>query len=295
MTASPPDHAARGYLFVVLAACLWGTLGLFFRVLHDQFGLSPLSIAFLRASLATILLVGFASASHRDALEISLRDIPFFAFYGLCGVAAFYFLYIQAVIQTNVTTAVVLLYTAPTFVSLMAWRFWNEAMNARKVIAIVAAFAGCALIARAYDFSNLQLNAIGLLLGLGAGFTYALYTIFSKFACQAFVAERAHPTLFGSLFLAPLQLGENLAVLVQQPTVWIFVLGLAIGPTLGSLALYNAGLTRVPASNASLVATIEPVIASVLAFTVLGERLEIAQIIGGAIVVGAAVWLNLVE
>lgn len=290
-------NSSRGYLYVALAACLWATLGLFFHILHDQFGLSALTVAFLRASVAAIVLFCFILVTKRDALKISLHDIPFFAFYGLCGVAAFYFFYIQAVIQTSVTTAVVLLYTAPMFVSIMAWRFWKEAMTVRKVIAIALAFIGCALIARAYDFDGLQLNGVGLLLGLGAGFTYALYTIFSKFALAKHSSLNAlvYALLFGTLFLAPLQFGENFTVLVQQPVAWVFVFALAIGPTLGALALYNAGLTRVPASNASLVATLEPVIASVLAFVVLGERLELAQIAGGGLVVGAAVWLNLVE
>ncbi len=290
----PPEQTSRGYLFVALAACLWSTLGLFFRILHDQFGLSAISVAFLRAAVATIVLLFFALATQRNALKFARREILFFALYGLCGVAAFYFFYIQAVIQTSVTTAVVLLYTAPTFVSLMAWHFWNEAMTARKSAAIVLAFIGCALIARAYDFASLQLNTIGLLLGLGAGFTYALYTIFSKFALAKHSSLNAlvYALLFGSLFLAPLQFGENLAVLIQQPLAWVFVLGMAIGPTLGALALYNAGLARVPASNASLVATLEPVIASILAFSVLGERLEIAQMAGGVMVVGAAVWIN---
>lgn len=290
-------NSSRGYLYVALAACLWATLGLFFHILHDQFGLSALTVAFLRASVAAIALFCFILVTKRDTLKISLHDIPFFAFYGLCGVAAFYFFYIQAVIQTSVTTAVVLLYTAPMFVSIMAWRFWKETMTARKVIAIALAFIGCALIARAYDFDGLQLNGVGLLLGLGAGFTYALYTIFSKFALSKHSSMNAlvYALLFGTLFLAPLQFGENFTVLVQQPIAWVFVFALAIGPTLGTLALYNAGLARVPASNASLVATLEPVIASVLAFIFLGERLELAQIAGGGLVVGAAVWLNLVE
>src|SRR3972149_773794 len=149
--------SSRGYLFVALAACLWGTLGLFFRILHDVIGLSALSVAFLRATLAAIILVAVAIAIKRPAFRISRRDIFFFAAYGFCGVAAFYFFYVKAVIQTSVTTAVVLLYTAPTFVSLMAWRFWSEAMTGRKAIAIALAFLGCALIARAYDVAELQL------------------------------------------------------------------------------------------------------------------------------------------
>jgi DME family drug/metabolite transporter len=71
------------------------------------------------------------------------------------------------------------------------------------------------------------------------------------------------------------------------------VLGLVFGPTLGAIWFFTAGLRSVPASNASILATIEPVMASVLAFVLLGERLELLQMIGGAMVIGGAVSLNL--
>lgn len=289
-----PLHSSRGYLFVALAACLWGTLGFLFRVLHDQFFLNSLTVAFLRATMAFTALFLFALVTRRQALRISPRDIPFYALFGLCAVSAFYFLYIQAVVTTSVTTAVVLLYTAPAFVSVMAWRFWHEPMNARKMTAIAVTFIGCALIARVYDTSVLQLNVVGLFLGLGAGFTYALYTIFSKFALAQHesLTTLIYALFFGAIFLVPFQSAENLALVIQRPMAWLVLLLLALGPTVGAYALYNAGLTRVPASNASLMATLEPVMASVLAYLVLGERLEIAQIIGGVLVVIAAVWVR---
>lgn len=293
-TNTPPLHAdpSRGYLLVALAAILWATLGLFFRVLHDDFHLTALAIAFLRASLTAICLAAFALIARKNSFNVSRRDVPFFALYGLCGVAAFYFLYVEAVVTTSITTAVVLLYTAPAFVSIVAWKLWHEPLNASKITAVAIAFLGCALLARAYDKSEFQLNWIGLLLGLGAGLAYAIYTIFSKAALERHTSLTAltYALTFGAIFLAPLQSPNDFAPLVQQPMVWIFILGLVLGPSIGALAFYNAGLERVPASNASLVATLEPVVASVLAYFVLGERLEFAQVIGGALVIGAAVW-----
>jgi len=282
--------STRGYILVVLAAMLWGTLGLFFRTLHDVYGISALTISFLRAGIAFAMLIIALAIARPALLRIPLRSLAFFAIYGFLGVAAFYFLYVHAVIETTVTTAVVLLYTAPAFVTLMAWRAWGEPLNARKLIALALAFFGAALVVRAYDPAQLSLNVIGIALGLVAGFTYALYTIISKFALARYSSWTAltYALMFGSLFLAPLQTSAGFAPLLQQPTAWILLLGLAIGPTLGSLALYNAGLQRVPASNASLVATIEPVVASALAFIFLGERLEVWQVIGGAMVIGGA-------
>jgi drug/metabolite transporter, DME family len=288
------ELSTRGYLWVIAAAGLWGTLGLIFRALHDDFGLSALTIAFLRAGIAFVILVIVLSIAQPRLLKVTPRALPFFALYGFCGVTAFYFSYTQAVIQTTVTTAVVLLYTAPAFVTLIAWRVWREPLDAHKTIALALAFVGCALVARAYDPAQLRLNLLGLLIGLAAGFTYALYTVFSKSALERFSLWTAllYALLFGALFLIPLQTMDGFAPLVQKPGVWLVLLALALGPTLGSLALYNAGLLRVPASNASVIATIEPVVASVLAFLFLGERLEFLQMVGGAMVIAGAVWLS---
>jgi drug/metabolite transporter, DME family len=284
----------RGYVLVALAACLWGTLGLFFRVLHDVYQLSSLTIAFWRASVAAGLVLIALAVARRDLLKIPWRMIGFYALYGLLGIAAFYYLYAQAVVQTSVTTGVVLLYTAPAFVTLIAWRVWGEPMTRRKIGALVLAFVGCALVARAYDPTQLRLNAVGLVLGLGAGFTYALYTVLSKFilARHSQWTALTFALLFGTLFLAPLQFQETTTPLAMPWVVWVLILGLAIGPTLGSLTLYSAALKLVPASNASLVAMIEPVVGSGLAFLFLGERIELLQLIGGAMVIGGAVLVN---
>ncbi len=284
-------RSARGYVFVVVAASVWGTLGLFFRALHDGYGLSALTIAFGRASVAGVILVAALAATRRRWLRVPMRALIFFAAYGFFGVAAFYVAYTQAIIQTSVTTAVMLLYTAPAFVTLIAWRVWCEPLTARKLVALALAFGGCALVARAYDPAQLRLNGVGVLFGLGAGLMYALYTIFSKFALARYSlgTALAYALGFGVLFLAPLQTRDAFAPLTREPGAWVLLLGLALGPTLGSLLLYTAGLRFVPASDASLVATIEPVVASALAFLILGERLEPLQILGGAMVLGGAV------
>ncbi len=279
-----------GYLLVAAAACLWATLGLFFSVLHDAFGFSALAIAFLRAGIAAVVLLAAMVVARPSLLRVSRRSLALLAVYGLAGVAAFYFLYAQAVIATSVTTAVVLLYTAPAFVTVMAWRFWGEPLTARKMGALAVAFTGCALVAQAYDPSRLVLNWTGVAIGLGAGFTYALYTILSKFALQRHSnwTALAYAFAIGALLLAPLQSTESFAPLARDGWAWLLVIGLALGPTLGSYTLYNAGLRRVPASNASLVAMLEPVVASVLAFVVLGERMEPLQWVGGVMVVISA-------
>jgi drug/metabolite transporter (DMT)-like permease len=158
-------------------------------------------------------------------------------------------------------------------------------------MALTLAFTGCVLVARAYDPAELRFNGLGLVLGLGAGLTYALYTILSKIALRNHSNGTAltFALVFGTLFLLPWQSPDGLAPLTQGGMAWLLLLGLAIGPTLGSLTLYNLGLREVPASNASLIAMLEPVVASILAFVFLGEQMELLQSIGGVMVVVGAV------
>lgn len=270
-------------------------IGLLVRTLHDEYGLPALTIAFLRAGVAAIISLGAIALARREQLRITRRGLALLVVYGTIGIGAFYWLYAQAIVQTTVTMAVVLLYTAPAFVTLIAWRAWGEMLDARKGIALLLAFGGCALVARAYDPAQLRLNAVGILFGVGAGLTYALFTVFSKNIGKRYSPWTAltYELLFGALFLAPLQTWDAFAPLSQHLSSWIFLLALVFGPTLGAIWFFTAGLCSVPASNASIVATIEPVMASILAFVILGERLEWLQMIGGGMVIGGAIVLNL--
>src|SRR5262245_53995076 len=111
----------RGYGSILGAAAMWGTIGIFFTILHFEYGMSAVSIGFLRAGLAALFLVIGLSIWKRDALRISRQLLVTYIIFGLFGIAFFYVLNTEAVILTNVATASVLLYTAPVFVTLIAW------------------------------------------------------------------------------------------------------------------------------------------------------------------------------
>jgi drug/metabolite transporter (DMT)-like permease len=107
------QSSIRGYLLIVLAASLWATIGLFTRELHDLYGLSALTIVFLRVGVAFVIAFIALAVFRRKLLYFSPNRLGLLIIYGLIGISVFYFLYAEAIIATNVTTAVVLLYTAP--------------------------------------------------------------------------------------------------------------------------------------------------------------------------------------
>jgi DME family drug/metabolite transporter len=287
-------HRVRGYALILTAATLWATLGIIFKALINDYGLARITIAFFRASLSAVILFAALALRRPRTLVIATRHVPFFIAFGLLGIAAFYIFYITAIDLTGVSVAAVLLYTAPAWVAVISAIFLGEPLTKRKTAAVALATIGCALVARIYDLRGLQLNWLGILAGLGAGLGYALYSVFNKAGLRQYDGWTvlAYGLLFGIAFLAPFQSPGLLMDALRQPGSVVWLVALALGPTLGSGLAFNAGLRYVPVSSASVVATLEPVIASLLAFAVLGERLDPGQLFGGALILAAVISLT---
>lgn len=270
---------------MLLAAGLWGTLGTFYRIGTEQFQLTPLAIVFWRGGLAALalgLVMCFilpVGAGKRGLLRVRRADLPMFLAFGLLGVTAFYPLYIYSVLLVGVAVAVVLLYTAPIIVAVLAWRFLGESFDRRKLAALLLTF-------------------LGVLCGLGSAFAYALYSILGKVSLNRGygVATTSFYIysigVLGLLALAFVTGPDQLLVPGDSPGAWGLLLVLALVQTLGAVAAYVTGLRYLDAGVASILATFEPVVATMLAFFVLHEALDWPQMIGGLLVVAAVFLLQ---
>jgi drug/metabolite transporter (DMT)-like permease len=231
-------------------------------------------------------------------LRVRRGDLPLFVAFGLLGVTAFYPLYIYSVLLVGVAVAVVLLYTAPIIVSLMAWRFLGESFDRRKVAALLLTFAGILLMSRAYDPALLSVNALGVLCGLGSAFAYALYSILGKVSLHRGYSVATTSFYIYSigvlgLLVVALVVGPGQLLEVgDNPGAWGLLLVLALVQTLGAVAAYVTGLRYLEAGVASILATFEPVVATILAFAVLHEAIDWPQMLGGAFILGAVLLLQ---
>lgn len=277
--ASP---SVRGYAQVAAAAVLWGTLGLAARPLFAA-GLAPREAAAWRAVGAHLLLVLYCLAADRAALRLRARDLPLLAAYGVVSVAGFMTVYFTAISLTTVAAAAVLLYTAPAWVVVLARVFFREPLTPMKSAAVGVAFAGCVLVVGAVGPGAVRLSPAGLLAGLGAGLTYALYSIFGKTALRTLAPTTTVVYTLGVGAVALLAVGRGLpplpAASAALPLAYVIVF-----PTALAYLLYIGGLRWVEAGRASVVATLEPVVAALGGTLILREPFGALQWAGAALV-----------
>lgn len=283
----------KGYLLVATGAACWGTLGAISTVLFQE-GLPPLTVANFRVLLTTLIIGTYLLVFRRQDLVLKGSNLFLLAGAGLISVCLFNLAYINAINMTTIVTAVILLYTAPVFVTIFSRLLFNEPITLQKSLALILTLAGCSLVVEAYDITNLKLNATGLLVGLGAGLTYGLYSIFGKKALNDLSPWTTvfYSFAFGALFISLWGQPWNHIAIFQQPKIAGFLFLLAILPTVLAYALYTTGLKHIETSKAAIVATVEPVVAVILAAVLFKESLNLWQMIGILLVISSVVLIQ---
>lgn len=286
--------AARGYVMLLTSTLVLSTTGVLIRFLLDTYHIPTLALAFWRVLFVALAMGGALLVFRRDLLRVERRHVPLFALYGAFGVGLHQLVWIASVQNNGVGVATVLVYVQPAIVALISWRFLGESLDRVKVFALVLALSGVALVSRAYEFGNVNLNALGILAGMGTGFTWSVYALLGRYTARRYSAWTAlfYAFAFGALTLLPLQLITQPATTPLPLDGWGVLLMLALGPTLGGFALYTLGLSQLPASVATLLGTLEPVGSIVLAYFLFGEVLNGVQVVGAAFILWSVVMLR---
>ncbi len=194
-------------------------------------------------------------------------------------------IYLTAIERTTIATAAILLYTAPAWVAVLARLLFAEAMTRMKVLAVALTFGGCVLVVGGADPGALRLDSLGVLAGLGAGLTYGLYSIFGKAALRRYspLTTVVYALGFGTLFLLVASGGlQRVPAAGLPPLAYLIIV-----PTVAAHLLYTSGLRWVEAGRASIVATVEPVVAALGGAMLLREPFGALQWLGAALVLGS--------
>ena len=266
---------------ILLAGSLWGCIGIFNRTIA-AFGVSAQTIVMFRNCGACLLLGLLFLFYDRSVFRIRLSHIPLFLCTGLVSILLFTVCYFQSQQVSPLSTAAILLYTAPTFVVILSSLIWKDPITRRKVIALVLAFLGCCFVAGILS-GSLSLSRRGLLLGIGSGFFYATYSIFGRFALAHYKPFTVTFYTFlvaglGSLFLLR---PAEVSIVVHTPKAALMALGLMLFATVLPYLFYTKGLNDLGDSGkASILASIEPVVASLVGVLVFGEPMTFGVVLG---------------
>lgn len=278
------------YIWIAGGAALWGIIGIFIKELADA-GFTPLQIVVLRALSAAFMFIILTFFIDRSHLTFKWKDSYYFIGTGLLSIAFFNWCYFKAMEEMSLSIAAIMLYTAPAFVLILSRIFFRDLITKKKLAALGATFLGCLLVVGFLPSASAHITFTGLLVGLGSGFGYSLYSIFGKAASAKYhtLTITTYTFVFAGVALFPVSgLGSSLHLL-NDWKIWMYVGGLGLVPTVLAYILYTIGLKQVEPSRAAIVSTIEPVVATLTGFILFQESLTFWQSIGILFVLSAAV------
>ena len=281
-------------ILIIVAACFWGSMGIFVRRL-TTFGFNSIQIVSIRITLAALIFSLFLVVKERSGFKISLRDIPIFLGLGLGSILFFTVCYFAAITIMPLSTAAILLYTSPIWIMLMSALLFHEKMNSRKIVALLLAFGGCVLVS---GVSGDGITFIGVLLGLGSGIGYGLYSILGTIALRKHSPYTVTTYTFviaavGSWFISkPLDMFSKFERADNLTGLILFCILTALVTAVIPFLCYTLGLRSVEASKAGIIATVEPVVATIVGIICFSETLTILSGMGIVLVLAAVIILN---
>ena len=254
----------------------WGLVPLIVR----EVDLPALALVFFRVALSAVA-VGAVIAAARRSLHLPTRGVP------LLGVllAAHWGVYFTAIQETSVASAVLITYTAPVFVALIAPATIGEHVPRSSVVALALSLVGAALITLTGDGG--EVRTLGVALAFVAAVSYAVLIV----AVKRLAADADPGPLIvwqhgtAALVLAPAAVAADYSGVGAVDVAYLIALGAVL--TGLTWVVYVRALRFVPATTAGILSYMEPVAAAVLAAAVIGEELTLAVVAGGlAIVTG---------
>jgi drug/metabolite transporter (DMT)-like permease len=294
-------HRRLGYLMAAAAAVLWGVNGTVSKVILSS-GVSSLRLTEVRCAGAFVGLALILAIRAPQRLRIGWHELPFLALFGIGGLAFVQWLYFLAIHRVPIGIALLVQYLAPLLVALWARFVYHEPVRRRIWLALALALGGLALIV---DIgSGGGISGAGLVFALAAAAAYMLYLLLAERA----VGDRGAVALlfwgfgFATLFfslLAPWwsfpghRFGADVSLLGhlsgRHLPVWALVAWLVSLGTIVPFFLLVSALRQLPATRVAIIAMLEPVVATVVAWAWLGETLRSPQLAGALVVLAAIV------
>ena len=291
---------AFGYALVLCAVALWSLNATMAKVIVDSGGLTPLRLAEVRATGSGLILFAAVALIRPRSLRLSLRELGFFVVFGVAGLAFVHFLYFTGITHLDIGIALVIQYIAPVLVAVWARFFVHEPVRRRLWLALALALTGLSLVVELWHGG--ALDGTGVAASLGAACAYALYIILAERSVHRgrdVYSLLAWGFVFAACFWAVVQpwwrfpgyvLTDDASLLGRlaenRVPVWLLIGYVIVLGTIVPFICMIGALHYIPATRATVTAMIEPVLAGIVAYAWLGEKIGVTQIAGGVLVLG---------
>jgi drug/metabolite transporter (DMT)-like permease len=309
MLTSNRSDFTRGYFFALVSAAILSTTAIFIRHLTQTYHMPPLVLALWRDGMVALTLLPVLGLLRPLLLRVKHRHLVYLIVYGLV-LAVFNALWTLSVALNGAAVSTVLVYCSAAFTALLGWWLLKERLDWAKLLAVALCLAGCVLVSGAWDPASWQTNLTSILTGILSGLGYAIYSLMGRSAAQrglnpwtTLLYTFGFAAVFLLLFnLLPAGLLPGAATqpadflwLGDRLAGWGILFLLAAGPTVAGFGLYNVSLGYLPSSVANLILTLEPAFTALIAYALLGERLNGLQLSGSLMILAGVVFLRIYE
>ena len=287
------DQITKNYIKIALAGVFWGTIGLFGKTL-EGYGMSSEMIAFSRQFAGFSILFIIFLFKDPSVLRIDRKGLKSAMIIGVVSQGIFNLAYFGSIKLVGTFTAVVLLYFSPVIMFLLGTFMYREKSSRKKVFSVLLCLTGCVYGVTGGDFSTLQSNTVGILLGLTAALTYSLMPALSKKTTTIYnpFTIIIYSFMFGAIMLIPFAKPVASIMAVQDKAVFFII------PLFGFISssipycLYIPSLHNVQVSKLGVIASIELVVSIAIAVLFLKEPLSAGKVAGASIIMASILIMN---
>ena len=274
------DSKFSGYFYVAAAAIIWGSNGVIVNLVpYDAY-----TVAFFRVLFASFTLLPVVLLTRKREVMSAARHWKIMLSLG-CLLALGWALLFHSMKLIAIANAVLLNYTAPIFVALLAPLVLKEKLEKSTLIALAISVAGIGVISyqQNLQISDPGFNPLGVILGLLAGLAYAGFIIVSKKALSSFSSQVVafYSYSIASIFLLPFVIGTDFS---PDLAPWILLLVLGVFNTGFAVTLYLKGLGMVKAQKAVVFTYLEPASAVVFGLLFLAQQPTPLMLVGGFLI-----------
>lgn len=285
------------YIFLILATLLWGGNFVIGRAVSGE--IPPITLAFFRWCIAFLVFFPIAFKQVKADFPKFKRNWKVVLVLSITGVACFNTLVYIGVHYTTSINASLMNSLTPIFIYILAFIFLKSRVTRTQIIGTIISFIGVLFILSGGKIENiLQLSFnVGDLIVLIAVLCWAVYSLLIK----QYASELPNFSTFlvtiavGALILLPfsaVELATSTTAINWSAKTIGAILYVGILASIVAFLSWNYGVVQMGASRASIFLNFIPVFASIFATIFIGEKIILAQIIGGIAVIGGVLIAN---